>query len=518
MSRRRQRATLSRRGFLRGVGGIALSLPWLEQLHGVAAAQSSGGGPRRVITVAYPMGIAGGEWRPSNEGTGFTLPYTTAPLAPFQDRCLFVSTIDNRMLEAGGQAFPFGHPAKKEACLTGTLTTGAFPTTNTNHVSEIRSDAEPTGGANGPSVDHVIGEFYRQNHAFPSINLGVDGAAARFPAGSTQNSDFFFEGRGNAVTMDVFPSTAFDKYFADVQVDDNGPSDADLAMQRLRARNRSVLDAVRESFTDLSRGLGRDDRMRLEEHASRIRQLELDVRISEGCTIPTGIDNSVTSYQGVSMDGLAPLHNRILAHTMACDLAPVGRLEYLNQQNPRFGLAELDSTLDAAGDYDWHGMVHGDALPGTSAFLRPGRGAETGYDGRLLDGYRFFVQQFADLLSELDSIQEGPDTTVLDNSLVILASDLGEGLGHGHMKMGYIVAGNLGGARTGYHFDAGPNQPYEIGGGYFYADSAYNVNQLLNSILDMAGVTDESGAPVTIGLGGYLEQVGRPRRIDGLFG
>jgi hypothetical protein len=161
------------------------------------------------------------------------------------------------------------------------------------------------------------------------------------------------------------------------------------------------------------------------------------------CAAPDGV-NAVGSYEGQRMDQLAPLQNRVLAHAMACDLAPIGRIEYGNQQNPRFGIAALDSTLDSAQAYDWHAMVHGDALPGTTAYLRPGRGPETAYDSRLLDGYRFFVQQFADLLAELDAIVEGPDETALDSSLVVLASDLGEGLGHGHMKMGYVLAGNLG--------------------------------------------------------------------------
>jgi hypothetical protein len=43
------------------------------------------------------------------------------------------------------------------------------------------------------------------------------------------------------------------------------------------------------------------------------------------------------------------------------------------------------------------------------------------------------------------------------------------------------------------------------------------VNQLLNSILDMARVTDDQGQPVSIGLGGYLESIGADRRIDELF-
>lgn len=419
----------------------------------------------------------------------------------------------------GGSNFVWGHPAKREAVLTGTLTTPAFANSNTNHVSEVMAGADAEGPANGPSVERVIGSHLLRNHPRASVDLGVDGYAGLAQWGAPQqttSSGFFFEGAGNPITLTQSPSAGFQQLFAGLM--DNGPSEEDLARERLRARNSSVLDAVRDSFRELSSGLGRADRLRLDEHAARIRQLEIDTQVSEGCTVPTGI-GSVADYSGYRMDQLAPLQIRNLAHAMACELAPVGRLEFTNQQNPRFGIQELDATLDAATDYDWHAMVHGDPLPGSTTPLRPGRDdSQVSYDSRLLDGYRFFVEQYAALLAELDSIQEGPDTTVLDNSLVILASDLGEGLGHGHMKMGFVLAGNLGGARTGYHLDAGPDQPFEVGGGYYYADARYNVNQLLNSVLDMAGVVDGAGGAVTMGLGGYLEQAGLPRRIDGLFG
>jgi hypothetical protein len=157
--------------------------------------------------------------------------------------------------------------------------------------------------------------------------------------------------------------------------------------------------------------------------------------------------------------------------------------------------------------------VHGDPLPGTSTYLRPGRDqTTTTYDTRLLDGYRFFVQQFANLLAELDRFPEGNGTTVLDNTLCILASDLGEGQGHWHGKMGYVLAGNLGTARRGFHFNASPPNAQ------FYTASTYSVSQLLHSILDMAGVgTGGGGTVAEIGLRGYLASVNRPRRIDSLF-
>jgi hypothetical protein len=357
----------------------------------------------------------------------------------------------------------------------------------------------------------VIGSFLGAGHSLPSVDLGVDGEGGT----ETQRpSNFCFEGRGNAISLSLNPGALLDSLFAGLQNDASPQEQA--AIERLRRRNESVLDAVRDSFVDLAQGLGAEDRRRLEEHAARLRQLEVDLSASASCSVPEGLTDGVS---GLSMSQIAPQQIQLLAHAMGCDIAPVGRIEFINQQGPRFGIETLDSALAEAGDnYDWHSMVHGDPFPGTSTFLRPGRDGDVPYDSHLLDGYRFFVEQFASLLGALDAIAEGPETSVLDNSLVILASDLGEGLGHGSGKMGYVLAGNLGSARRGYHFDAGPpGQAFAVGSQYYYTPSAYNVNQLLNSMLDMAGVVDSSGNAVTMGLGGYLEGLGKERRIEGLF-
>jgi hypothetical protein len=493
---------ITRRRLLTGLGGITVGLPWLEKLDGKAWAQAAPAArPKRVLTMTYAMGTPTGQWVPSATGATFTLPYVTAPLEKFKSRCLFVSGLDHKMLEQGGNGFVFGHPGKQEAALTGTLTAGAFPTNNANGVTEILATAGTTGGANAQSLETLIGRSLFAGHPRPSVDLGVDGDQKL----GTVASGFCFEGRSAAVSMDCSPMSAFTSLFANLPTG----TQADTALAQLKLRRKSVLDAVRDSFSDLKVGLGADDQRRLSEHAARIRQVELDVQGSAICAVPTGIAIPATK----SMDQIAPLQIRIMAQAMACNLAPVGRIEFVNQQNPRFGIPALDSTLDAVkATFDWHGMVHGDPLPGTTAFLRPGRGASvTTYDQRLLDGYRFFVQQFADLLQALDAIPEGPGTTVLDNSLLILATDFGDGLGHYHGKMGYIVAGNLGRAMRGYYYAAA--KPADG----IYGASSNNVNQLLNSIADMAGVTDAGGAPVEFGLQGFLKKIAAPRRIDALF-
>lgn len=503
---------MNRRRFLVGTGGTMLALPFLERLHGTARATGEML-PKRLIVVTYSMGTVVERWRPPSTGAlAGALPYITAPLEPFRDRCLFVSNCDNAVMGLNSQ-HAFGHPAKKEGALTGTLLTGAFAGDGTNRIENVIADRDgaDTGGPNGESVCHFIGSrLRRSHHAFPSIDLAVAGAPQREQ--DYVDSEFFFEGPANPVSLQANPGRAFNRIFAGI--DPDGMVDPELLARR--RRTQSVLDAVRASFVELHGGLGTEDRRRLTEHAERIRQIELDVERAV-CVPPMGIphDGTVASpwdpYREMTMRDLSPMMNRLLANAMACDLAPVGRVEFTDQHNPRFGLPSVDDEVArwraADSSTAWHGMVHGDPSPVDGVPTRP-RDGSGAYSPALLDGYRFFIERFADLLAELDAIVEGPDgRTALDNSLVLLASDYGNGNGHSSNKLCYLLAGNTGAARRGWHYDCAP-------GAGFYDRSAYNVNHLLTSIVNMFCLTDETGRPYdTFGLQGFASGV-----IPGLFG
>ena len=176
------------------------------------------------------------------------------------------------------------------------------------------------------------------------------------------------------------------------------------------------------------------------------------------------------------MDQLADYQNRLMAHAMGCGLAPIGRLEYLEQHGPTFGIPSLDADIAASGD-GWHDpIVH--AVNGWEKD-----------DPVRVAGFTFFVEKFADLLVQLDSMVEGPDgQTVLDNSIVVLGSDYGEGDGHSSHDLCFLVAGGSGPGRRGYHSDVG----------------GYNSNQFLTSLIQMACVTNDDGSPVQeFGLRGF---------------
>jgi hypothetical protein len=466
---------MKRRRFLVGMGGLCVGLPMLRKFAGPELARASGvdGAPTRIIMVAYQMGTHVPQWAPSATGSNFTLGTITAPVEPFVDRCLFVSNCPNAVLEVGGHGYVYGHPAKKESVFTGTLLQHSFGGSGANHIDNVISSS-PNGHfrtPNGPSVDHVIGQALLTGaHQRPSVDLGIWGSGG---VRDWVNSLFFYEGPSTPVTLTAHPGLAFANLFNGV--DPSG--EIDEAFQALQRRRKSVLDAVRESFVDLRQGLDARDRQVLDEHADKIRQIELDLPPMASCTIPSNIDEASEAYAGTTMMELADLQNRIMAHAMGCGIAPVGRIEYLDQEKPRFGIPLVDNAI--ASVQDWHHpIVH--AADGWASNSTP-----------RVEGFRFFVQKFADLLGHLDAIVEGPDgQTALDNSLVVLGSDLAEGGGHAAMDLCFLVAGGSGPGRRGYHLNA----------------KSQNVNRFLTSLLHMARVTNPNGSPIQeFGLSGFTQ-------------
>jgi hypothetical protein len=478
-----------------------LALPWLEKLDGKAFAQAAAPGPRRLVVLAYSMGFVRSHWAPQGMSTGFTLPYITAPLEPLRDRLLFVSNVDNKAANLNSQ-HAHGHPAKKESVLTGTLMRAAFSGNQANTLANVIADraGSDQGGPNNESVCNYIGTRLRGTRPFGSVDLAVSGD----PFDRNEyNSEFFFEGPATPVSVQANPSRAFHRYFANI----TGDTAAQLALRRGRERKRSALDAVRESFVELRSGLNPQDRTRLEDHANRLRQVELDT-MRATCSPPVGNYSTpgptapYMPFRAMSMRERANLMVPLLTNAMACDLAPVARLEFIDQHNPRFGVPSVDSAIAAwgmANDSGWHGMVHGDASPVDGIRTRGTTPAPF-----LLDGYRFFVERLVDVMNGLRSVSEGPDgRTALDNTMVVMCSDYGNGDGHSSNKLGFILGGNLGRARTNYHFDGrGTNAD-------FYTNTAYSSGQVLNTIIRAFDVRTAAGAPAPdFGLQNFPAQAG----------
>jgi hypothetical protein len=504
---------MKRRNFLKGAASLAASSPLFSVIPS-SALGACPNGPRRIIVMSYPMGIIRPLWQPQGTATNFSLPYCTAPLEGLKDRCLFVSNVDNKVLGLRSEFF-WGHAQKKESALTGSLLTSAFSGAGRNHVEDIVVPQDQNGGAKSASIDTIVGQSFSGPYARGSVDLGVVGDNS----GDRVNSAFHWQGEANPASMITNPQTALNEYFSGL-VQSINPNAAVVAQNN---RQASVLDAIRAQFRELRAGLDYRDRQRLDLHADYIRQLEIDIQPTQICQQPQNVPNGSNWQSQASMLEAASIQVRLLAQAMACNVAPVGRLEFLHQQNPYFGLPAIDDPIAQgrtalSGDWGWHGLCHTNSSqndPATGSPSRPHLSSTSGpitedmFSPHLRDGMRFYVQVFADLLQELDRFVEDTNgRTVLDNSLCVLVTDMGDGHGHAPLKSGYILAGNLGPFRTGYHFDAA-----QSAGGTWSQDSDYDHTHVLTTIAQAFCLQDQSGAPLDyFGIEGFSSSGALPVR------
>ena len=417
---------MRRRAFLGGAGGIVVGLPFLDFFRGAARGHHEGPTPKRLIVFVHQQGTIMREWAiPGASETDFRLGKILEPLESWRERMLFLYGVDNVMTRVCKSN---GHNASERTLLTAQ----PFVTALDAAGALIPRDAQEADDAHaaGASIDQVIAQRIRAGHPYRSIDLAV---------GRTGTSRMLYAGREDPVTSVGDPREVLANLFA--------PTDASREeLARLQARRLSALDAVRESFGTLRRRLGREDRLRLDAHADKVRDLELRVQSSGSmCATPSFTlppDYDVEHHDWTS----TPIQIDLLTMALSCEMAPVGTLLFRNAHAPFDWLTYTDESgverPVIADRYDnWHDMVHdGRGIPVT-----PGA-TETYDDPGLIRGYRWYTEQFVRLLESLESTPEG-EGTMLDHTMVLWISDFGNGQGHNNIRLHCAMAGNIGGTR-----------------------------------------------------------------------
>lgn len=372
---------LGRRAFLKGGKGLALALPFMEAFVSDKQAYAAAGVPKRFLLWHQGQGTQFDEWAlPGSGATDFRLGKILEPIAAFKDRMLFFRGIDNviEKLTAGD-----GHTTKQKTCLT----------------------CQPN--ATGPSFDQVLSAKIRKPGQRSSINLAV-GRTARMR---------FYSGAGDQIESQGDPRKVLSQLFTDTQ-------QGSAELQRLAARRKSVLDGVRENFTSFRGQLGKADQQRLDQHADKLRELEVRYmqQATTNCTKPT---LSVPGTFNPSVDHVASAEAQIeiVAMAFACNLTPVASIEFTDDHDPAvFGSF-------SRGFANWHDMVH--------------VGEQTRGIAGLISGYRWYAERFAKLMQRFSEIKD-ESGSLLDSSLVQWTCDFGYGIGHNGLSVHAALAGTLG--------------------------------------------------------------------------
>lgn len=425
------RRHLTRRTFLRGLAGTAIALPLLEAgLERALLAQEAPGSfagnfPKRFIYFFHPNGTMLNDWWPvagENE-RDFTLSRILSPLEAHKSKMIVMKGLE--LKSAAGDAGPGGpHQRGMGTALTGQpLQQGDF----------VGGDGSLAGWADGISVDQHIANYIGATTRFKSLHLGVR-ADTTAPTAEVRTR-LSYSGPAQPVPPQNDPLVVFNDLFSDFMTAPN-------QLQSVRAQRRSVLDAVGGQFEALKSRAGYHDQIRLEAHLAMVRDLEVRLEnervTGDACFAPETPPEQEPDSED-TMPEISRLHIDLMVMALACDLTRVASLQYSNAKNHiRF------PWLDSLGD--GHQLSH--AGPSNDD-------ARTQWIKR--DSW--LAQEFAYLLTKLDSVQEG-EGTMLDHTAVLWINELSQGNTHSHVDMPYVLAGSAGGYfDTGRYVDLG-NVPH----------------------------------------------------------
>jgi hypothetical protein len=425
----------NRRAFLRGIGGILLALPLLEQTHGEAHA--AGGKAKRFITLFSHGGKISWKNRAGqydDQGNTYQhwddwVPKDLTPtlgklgdemstLQNYTSDLILLRSVDNM----AGTLAPYG---------------GDHRYSNVTAMTAADFEAAPdpdTCRPLGPSLDQVLAQRLAVDapSAFPSIDLEIYGHQYGTP---------FFSGPGQAVSSETDPVLAFNRIFAGVSP--GATPDPDLV--RLRAAKKSVLDGALEGFNRFRSRVSTSDKKLLDAHADHLRTMEkqLDaLNTTMSCTLPDVSNSPDVNGGNAAAELIGPLHVDIILNAMRCGLSPVATLQISDIIMPW-----LPNPFDTDLGHSLHHAAR-DVGPNGTYYAQRDDWRKT-----ILANRQWRMGLMAKLIQGLKDSPEG-NGTMLDNSIILFTSEFSTGADHSVRDLPLLLAGRAGGNwKTGKYVD-----------------------------------------------------------------
>ncbi len=444
---------ISRRNLLRGALAGTATIPLLDAHPAVG--QQAGAPPKRMVVFCTPNGTRNDFFWPTQTADGLNFPEYTAPLAPFQEKLLFLDGIQHCPVVVGDNGFNGGLNGSEHARGIGGLLT-ARPLGEGNFESFMAT----SGWGSGISIDQHLANTLDLPTRFKSLELGVH------VRDSEVRGRICYAGADQPIPPREDPADVFNALFSE------SGSDDDPALDQLRAERRSVFDLTLREIQRLQGRLGAEDRAKLEAHLDSVRDIEQRLSTGagasngadlEGCEIPQG-DTDIDLLDDNTLPETGRLQMDLAAAALACDQTRIITIQWNYAESehlfPFLGLSRNHHIIS----HDWQG---------SDGFEQYGQ------------IHVWFAEQLAYFLEKLDSYPEG-DGTLLDNTVVFWGTEIGESTSHDLTRMPYVLAGGgAGGLNTGRVID--------------YKDSPRHNNQLLVSLAhymgdeEMTSFGDESG-------------------------
>jgi hypothetical protein len=422
---------ISRRAVLKGVG-VTVALPFLEAMVPARTVWAKTPGAKtRLACIEMVHGSAGSSaigikknlWAPAGVGSSFDLsPSSLSPLEPFRDYVTIVSNTDVRNAEAftapeiGGDHF------------------------RSSSVFLTQTHPKQTQGSDvhvATSLDQLYAQKFGQDTPIPSMQLCIEnvdqagGCSYGYSCAYTDSISWASPTQPLPMIRD--PRVVFDQLFG---VGATAEERADR-----RAEDRSILDWIGSSVSRLKRDLGAADRVRLGEYLDDVREIERRIQKIEAYN--TG------------------------GETRALPGAPVGVPDDFGEHvKLMFDLQALAFASDITRVFAF--KLGRDA----SNRVYPDSGVKTAFhsashhqerEDRILDYAKINKYHVSMIPYFLEKLKKTPDgeSNLLENTLVLYGSPMGDSNLHNHKRVPLFLAGHASGQLKGnLHLRADDGTPF----------------------------------------------------------
>lgn len=443
---------LPRRTFLRGIGA-SLALPLLDAMVPAArAANDRTAQPvRRLGYLFMPMGCDQSRWTPrSTDGTLSELSPILASLAPYRDQMTVLTNLELR------NAYP-----------------GSHATSNSSFLSAAKAKhTESNDYYLGTTADQLAAQQIGQDTQLPSLELAMDmlqttGQCDNGYACVYQNN-LSWSSPTTPLPYEAHPRVVFERLFGE-----GGTLPERRAALRRRA---SLLDWVSEDIASLRRRLGPSDQAKVSEYLDTVREVERRIQRAEADAernrLPADLDRPLGVPAAYTDHAKLMLDLQVLA--LQGDITRVITFQLARETSNRTYAAETG----VADPH--HPLSH--------------HGNDPEKIARMAKINAFHVSLFAYYLGRLKATPDG-EGTLLDHTMLLYGSGIGNPNIHDHTNLPVIVAGGQGlGLRGNRHLR--------------YTEPVPLANLHL-SLLDRAGVRIDSFADST----GKITDLFRPLTV-----
>jgi hypothetical protein len=265
------RKHLPRRTFLRGAGAT-IALPLLDaMLPAATALANTAASPQpRYAFLHLPHGAILGQWTPKTVGRNFDMSPILQPFAPFRDYMTVVSNLDHQMATSQSPEEAAGdHDRTASVFLSGA------------HIKRTMGQDIYAG----ITIDQVLANRIGQDTPMPSLEMCIEDPGALGVCGAgyscTYSNTISWSSPTSPNPMERNPLVIFERMFGS-----GGTPEERRARKEVQA---SILDSIVAEVGSLERGLGTNDKARLEDYLQGVREIERRIQLAqERASVVTG--------------------------------------------------------------------------------------------------------------------------------------------------------------------------------------------------------------------------------------